>query len=387
MLNLRAIAGEYDLQERHIDIGKLPVFLENQQKGNYKVRLDPGDYGGDMILKFNLSYEADPEIAKWFSNADFRRALSLGIDRDQINETFWLGTGTPGSVVPADANKYSPGPECRKLWATLDLKQANELLDKIGLDKKDAEGYRLRTDGKGRLRLEVMTLRRPVRPVHPHLRDDPRAVEEDRHRPRASRSSSAASARSATRRTRSRCSPGTTTAASTCSPSPATSSRSTATSGGGPLYGDWFQSNGEQGKEPPPRLKESDGDVAQGVRRAGGGAVQLGKEIWKIAADEVYAIGVVGLGAASQGVRVVKNNMGNVPARHVQQPGRQDARHLAAGDVLLQVVATDRVLGAGWCGGWRRPDFGWAPLVVNAATRRPDAPTPAPDTPHPTPRP
>ena len=32
------------------------------------------------------------------------------------------------------------------------------MLDKIGLDKKDAEGYRLRTDGKGRLRLEIMTL-------------------------------------------------------------------------------------------------------------------------------------------------------------------------------------------------------------------------------------
>ena len=42
VLNLRAIAGEYDIQARHIDIGKLPVFLENQQKGNYKVHLDIG---------------------------------------------------------------------------------------------------------------------------------------------------------------------------------------------------------------------------------------------------------------------------------------------------------------------------------------------------------
>ena len=39
----------------------------------------------------------------------------------------------------------------------LDRKQANELLGKIGLDKKDGEGYRLRTDGKGRLRIDVMT--------------------------------------------------------------------------------------------------------------------------------------------------------------------------------------------------------------------------------------
>ena len=39
--NLRAIAGEYDQQTRHLDLAKLPVFLENQQKGNYKVVLDP----------------------------------------------------------------------------------------------------------------------------------------------------------------------------------------------------------------------------------------------------------------------------------------------------------------------------------------------------------
>src|SRR5881396_2786153 len=69
VLNLRAIAGEYDFQQRHLDLGKLPVFIENQAKDGYKVYLDPGDYGGDMIIKFNLNYDADPEIAKWFNTA------------------------------------------------------------------------------------------------------------------------------------------------------------------------------------------------------------------------------------------------------------------------------------------------------------------------------
>ena len=42
-----------------------------------------------------------------------------------------------------------PGDEWRTKWHTLDLAQANSLLDKIGLDKKDASGMRLRADGKG----------------------------------------------------------------------------------------------------------------------------------------------------------------------------------------------------------------------------------------------
>ena len=48
IINLRAIAGEYDSQARHIDIGKLPVLLENQQKGGYRVYLDPSDQGADV---------------------------------------------------------------------------------------------------------------------------------------------------------------------------------------------------------------------------------------------------------------------------------------------------------------------------------------------------
>jgi peptide/nickel transport system substrate-binding protein len=39
----------------------------------------------------------------WLNNRDFRRALALGINRDQINETFFLGIGVAGSVAPASS--------------------------------------------------------------------------------------------------------------------------------------------------------------------------------------------------------------------------------------------------------------------------------------------
>ena len=100
--NLRAVAGEYDYQERHIDLAKLPTFLENAQRGNYTVHLDLGYNGSDTNLIFTLGYKADPEIGKLIATPDFRRALSLGIDRDQVNDAFFLGLGTPGSVVPAE---------------------------------------------------------------------------------------------------------------------------------------------------------------------------------------------------------------------------------------------------------------------------------------------
>ncbi|MEM7025437.1 MAG: ABC transporter substrate-binding protein, partial [Pseudomonadota bacterium] len=63
VLNLRAIAGDYDVQERHVDLGKLPVILENQEKGGYTVRLDMAFNGADAVFQFNQTYDADPEIA------------------------------------------------------------------------------------------------------------------------------------------------------------------------------------------------------------------------------------------------------------------------------------------------------------------------------------
>ena len=144
VINLRAIAGEYDSQARHIDISKLPVLLENQQKGGYRVYLDPSDQGADVGLFCNQSFEKDPEIAKWLGTREFRIALSHGIDRQQVNETFVLGLGQTGSAAPGERTPYFPGPEYKTLHCAYDVKQANAMLDKLGLDKKDSEGYRLR---------------------------------------------------------------------------------------------------------------------------------------------------------------------------------------------------------------------------------------------------
>ena len=142
---------------RHIDIAKVPVFKQNQQKGNYTIKFWQWQHGTDAGFFINQNFEADPEIRKWLTNKDFRIALSLGMDRNQLNEVFWLGLGDPGGVAPGPLSPFYLA-EARKTNSTFDAKKANELLDKLGLDKKDGEGFRLRTDGKGRLALDVTTV-------------------------------------------------------------------------------------------------------------------------------------------------------------------------------------------------------------------------------------
>ncbi|MGI9148962.1 MAG: ABC transporter substrate-binding protein [Chloroflexota bacterium] len=320
VLNLRAIAGEFDHQERHVDLSKLPVYLENQARGNYKVYLDPGDYAGDCIIKFNMSYEDDAELNTWFNTADFRRALSMGIDRDQLNEAFWLGLGTPTSMAPADNNKYNPGPEYRGMWATYDPAKANSLLDGVGLTAKDGEGFRQRKDGTGRLRLEITTvggqfvqftnIMEMVRQQWTKIGVD--LTVQERERSLAEKMAGANQTQLYAW-------------LADGSEHPFTFPDhvfpyNAATEAAGVLFAKWFQSGGTQGKEPPPKIKEVMDKFRQGFSAQEDERVKLGKEIWKTVIEETHVIATVGLSPAAQGTRIVKNTMGNIPARMYNSP-------------------------------------------------------------------
>jgi ABC-type transport system substrate-binding protein len=83
----------------------------------------------------------------------------------------------------------------------------------------------------------------------------------------------------------------------------------------GPQYGIWFSSAGAQGKEPPPRMRETMDKYRKGFGVPDEERIKLGKEAVGISLDELWIIPVVSNSPASQGVRVVKNNVGNVPER------------------------------------------------------------------------
>jgi len=324
VLNLRAIAGEYDLQERHVSLSKLPVFIENQKKGNYGIHLDTSQSGSDAAMLLNTAYEADPEISRWLKNRDFRRALSLGMDRDQFNEALWLGLGTPGSAAPADEVPINPGKEYRKKWSVLDLKQANALLDKVGLTKKDGEGYRLRTDGKGRVRIELMTVGGqfiPFTQLAEMIKQQWKKIGIDADVKETERSLAFTKTANAEHHAMFWTVGGSENLylfpRHVLPVDPAECHL-------GMPFARWYASGGQQGKKPdnPEMLRAFDlYRSASGKKEAE--RIKIAKEIWKIIVEECWVIGTVGVSPAFMGVRIVKNNMGNIPAR---QTNAQHAR-------------------------------------------------------------
>ena len=325
VLNLRAISGEYDYQARHLMLDKLPVFLENRERGNYSLRLVPAQFGSECGVIFNMNYDGDPEIAKWLLDLDFRRALSLGIDRDQINEAFFMGVGRTGSIIPPDYLPDYPGDEYLTLWHYLDPEEANQMLDEMGLDKKDADGYRLRTDNGERLRLEIYA-QTPAginvvgfaEMISEHWKTnlgiftdievvDP-ALQTQRYLDNVPQMTiwQASNEMFENSQLRFPDAPGSVL---------------------GPLYGAWFLSGGTEGKEPPPRMRQLMEMWHEGRTVPDDERNEMGKEMWKIVVEELWTIGNVGIAPGFMGLLMYKNGLGNIPDRLIMTSRGQTPGH------------------------------------------------------------
>ena len=316
VLNLRAMAGDYDYQERHIDLAKLPVLLDNRARGHYAVHLDLASNGADASLQINLTFRADPGNRQMARQCGLsKRALSLGIDRDQLNQTFWLGLGTPGSGAPAAGTPYDPGDEWRTKWSTYDPARANAMLDAIGLTRKDADGFRLRTDNGQRLRLEV-DVTRALLPWPEQaemiaqqwraigIEADVKEIERTLFFLRVNNNQQQITMWSNNGSELLFLYPRHTIPVD---PIEALT---------GPDYVAWFVSHGARGTKPTDPALLRIYDLYRGAKTLPQDEqIKAGQEIWRLAVDQQYVIGLVGQSPAFLGVRVVSDRLDNVPER------------------------------------------------------------------------
>ena len=142
----KAGTGETALQGRYIRFDNYAFLKQGAEKGGYNVFLWPSGKGSEMVLLPNLNAK-DEGFRKAFQDVRVRRALSLGIDRDEINEAIFFGLGRPSANAVLPSSPLFKD-EYAEAWATQDVDQANALLDEAGFDKKADDGTRLMPDGR-----------------------------------------------------------------------------------------------------------------------------------------------------------------------------------------------------------------------------------------------
>jgi peptide/nickel transport system substrate-binding protein len=139
-------AGESDLQARYLRFDNYTFLKASEQRNDFNVRLWRTGPGSQLALYPNLNTNDET----WHSlvrDLRFRRALSLSVDRHEINQAIYFGLAIEGqNTILPQSPLYEP--EYRSAWASFDLHEANRLLDLIGLGKRGGDGVRLLPDGR-----------------------------------------------------------------------------------------------------------------------------------------------------------------------------------------------------------------------------------------------
>lgn len=143
---LKVAQSELDIVGQHdVTMMEYPFYKENEPKANYVV----GDYiscMGDRVTIFPYhTLVEDAGLTEIVRDYRWVQALSVAIDREEINQSIFFGTARMGQMSPMPASKYFKE-EYGTAWAQYDVELANKLLDEMGL-VKGADGFRTRPDG------------------------------------------------------------------------------------------------------------------------------------------------------------------------------------------------------------------------------------------------
>jgi len=126
-----------------------PLFAQYAEEMNYTIATSDFNEPNAMNFHFNVT-SVDPVKAPYLSSVDFRRALSMGLDRETIIATFY--TVGPYSSQVAQTSFLEGSPYYDEEWSTqyteLDAEAANALLDSLGMTTYDSNGYRMTANGE-----------------------------------------------------------------------------------------------------------------------------------------------------------------------------------------------------------------------------------------------
>ncbi|MDH3476160.1 MAG: ABC transporter substrate-binding protein, partial [Rhodospirillales bacterium] len=139
-------AGDSDLQARGLNFSDYTFLKAGEKRSGYQVNLWRTVRGSEVALYPNLNAN-DPAWRALFRDVRFRRALSLGIDRHELNQVIYFGLGLEGnqSILPG-SSLYKAG--YRGSYAEYAPQEANRLLDELGLTERSGDGLRLLPDGR-----------------------------------------------------------------------------------------------------------------------------------------------------------------------------------------------------------------------------------------------
>ncbi|MBL6863791.1 MAG: ABC transporter substrate-binding protein [Rhodospirillales bacterium] len=146
LIPIKTGGGESDLQGRGLSFSNVTALKQSEESSGFKTLLWKTAKGSRWALFPNLNTN-DVQWKKILRDVRFRRALSMAINRHEINQVIYYGLARPGNntVLPESPLYRS---SYQKRWANFNIDESNRLLDEMGLTKRTDAGIRLLPNGK-----------------------------------------------------------------------------------------------------------------------------------------------------------------------------------------------------------------------------------------------
>lgn len=307
----QVISGEVDIEVWTNSLENYTLYRENEDAGGYRTLLWTSDRGSEVNYMPNQSID-DEVLAGVFQDERFRQALSVAINREEINDQLYFGRAVPRQFTLHPSSQFYQD-EWAESYAEYDPDMANELLDEMGLTQRDGDGFRLMSDGR-RLAFTIQywpeepatktPMSELVKEYWAEIGVDITLQPQDR---------SLNSQRAEANEIQMNIWHGGGTTDSSWQPS--AQPPLSAPIGWATAWSQWYNTGGAEGEEPPADMKQyfelgmelqTELDDA---RRA-----EIAETLWQAQADQVWAIGTVGMAPYPV---IISEDLKNVPEQGV----------------------------------------------------------------------
>jgi peptide/nickel transport system substrate-binding protein len=146
VLEAKAVAGNFDFISQALLVKNFKSYKDGEAKGAYKVLTWKSGKGAEQLYNFNMNYP-DEHWQKVFRDVRFRKAMSVAINREEINEVVFFGMGTPAQFTAHSTSRMYKE-EYAKAFAQYDPEMANKLLDEMGLKMDPSSKLRQLPNGQ-----------------------------------------------------------------------------------------------------------------------------------------------------------------------------------------------------------------------------------------------
>ena len=335
----RGMNGENDYYGGSMILSELPLYMANMEQGDYSVYIFRSPAGTDSATVINQEYTEDPEVGALLRTQDFRKALSISVDRDQMNEIVASGIGVPQQWAPHPITPYFPGQQYANLDTEYDLDGAKALMAKMGYTDADGDGFFDRKEGTGPLEVTFSTSNALTFPHVQVLQDawqnlgvkvtiDTQSTSNKNNVPEPTlyfdqHYSLYSMNQWTVVWTRSFAGPRSPIGAGMGDFWSSFGESGMAPTGGDPMYQDAYGSMAPDDTYPADisgNIKRQQDIWRDGIQTGpvlDPQRVEMGKEYWRIVAEEKYNIGYLAFMGIFRGMTMKRNNLRNVPKNHV----------------------------------------------------------------------